>query len=128
MRLFSVCFLVFVAAVTPARASEIPTSTALRILIGEASGEGERGMQAVAEVLRRRNSTRGFYGIRARHVDKQPAYVWARARRAWKNSRTSNITRDADHFEGTAFKIPKWARGKIPVAVIGKQRFYKIKG
>lgn len=119
--------LILSAGVTQAHAS-ISEPQALRILIGEASGEGEKGMQAVAEVLRRRNSTRGFYGLNAPHVDKQPAWVWSMARRAWYKSATSDITRGADHFEGTAFKTPKWARGKTPVATIGKQKFYRLKG
>lgn len=120
-------FLIFAGASTQARA-EIPEPQALRILIGEASGEGEKGMQAVAEVLRRRDSVRGFYGLNAPHVDKQPAWVWSMARRAWYKSATSDITRGADHFEGTAFKTPKWARNKTPVVIIGRQKFYKLKG
>lgn len=127
MRYIIMLLLILSAGATQARA-EVPEAQAIRILIGEASGEGERGMQAVAEVLRRRDSIRGFYGLNAPHVDRQPAYVWSRAKVAWENSKTSNITRGADHFEGTAFKTPKWARNKVPVAIIGRQKFYKLKG
>ena len=128
MRYIIALLLIFAGGFIPVARAEVPEAQAIRILIGEASGEGERGMQAVAEVLRRRNSTRGFYGLNAPHVDKQPAWVWSMARRAWKKSSASNITRGADHFEGTDFRTPKWARGKVPVATIGKQKFYKLKG
>lgn len=99
---------------------------AIRTLIGEASGEGERGMQAVAEVIRRRGSLKGFYGLNAPHVDKQPAWVWKRARKAWEASKTSNITNFATHFESKDFKTPYWAKGRQPCAVIGKHLFYRI--
>lgn len=125
MRFFIACALILSAVSIPAARAAITEAQALRILIGEASGEGARGMQAVGEVLRRRNSTRGFYGLNARHVDKQPAWVWNMARRAWKESAASNITKGATHFEGTCFKTPKWARGMTPTITIGKQRFYR---
>lgn len=112
----------------PVARAAVSEAQALRILIGEASGEGERGMQAVGEVLRRRNSTRGFYGLKAPHVDKQPAWVWKMARAAWMKSAASNITKGATHFEGTDFKTPKWARGLTPVTIIGKQKFFRVKG
>ena len=126
---FTTAFLLILSAGNiPAARAAVSEAQALRILIGEASGEGERGMQAVGEVLRRRNSTRGFYGLNAPHVDKQPAWVWDMARRAWMKSAASNITKDADHFEGTSFKTPKWARGLTPTITIGKQKFYRLKG
>lgn len=120
--------LIFAGVFIPVARAEVPEPQAIRILIGEASGEGERGMQAVAEVLRRRGSVRGFYGLNAAHVDKQPAWAWSMARRAWYKSAVSNITRGADHFEGTSFKTPKWAKNKTPVVIIGRQKFYKLKG
>jgi len=128
MRSIILWLIIFAGGFIPVARAEVPEALAIRILIGEASGEGERGMQAVAEVLRRRDSVRGFYGLNAPHMDKQPAYVWTMARRAWYKSASSNITRGADHFEGTDFKTPKWARNKTPVVIIGRQKFYKLKG
>jgi hypothetical protein len=114
-------------AVATPQAKALTEAQAVRCLIGEAGNQGERGMQAVGEVLRRRGSIRGFYGYKAPHVDKQPKWVWEQARKAWEQSRTSNLTKGATHFEGTAFKTPYWAKGLKPVVVIGQQRFYKLK-
>jgi spore germination cell wall hydrolase CwlJ-like protein len=85
-------------------------------------------MQAVGEVIRRRNSLRGIYGFKADHVDHEPAWVWDQARKAWRASATSNITKGADAFESTDFKTPYWARGLAPVSTVGKHRFFKLKG
>ncbi len=104
----------------------ITESKAIRILIGEASGEGEKGMQAVGEVLRRRNSTRGFYGLRAKHVDKQPAWVWSMARRAWMKSAASNITKGATLFENIVdFKKPYWYNSSEVTVTVGRHTFLK---
>lgn len=127
MRFITALSVALLTVAIPQAQASITEAQAVRIAIGEASGEGLRGMQAVCEVLRRRGSVKGFYGLNAPHVDKQPKWVWAQARKAWASSRSSNLTNGATHFEGTAFKTPYWAKGLRPVAVIGKQRFYKIK-
>lgn len=132
MRFFILCFLVSVLAGIPASSASgrrgYTDENAVRAIIGEAAGEGEQGMQAVAEVIRRRGSLKGFYGLNAPHVDKQPAWVWKRARKAWEASETSNITAGADHFENVkAFGVPKWARGHKPVAVIGSHTFWRLR-
>ena len=103
----------------------ISDELAVRCLVGEASGEGKIGMQAVGEVLRVRDSVGGFYGCNAKHVDSEPEYVWAQAKEAWRDSEFSNITNSATHFESINFKPPYWAKGLKIVAIIGKQRFYR---
>lgn len=126
MRFITALSVALLAVAIPAQA-QVTDAQAVRIAIGEASGEGLKGMQAVCEVLRRRGSIKGFYGLHAKHVDRQPKWVWAQAEKAWSNSASSNLTNGATHFEGTDFPTPYWAKGLTPVAVIGKQRFYKIK-
>jgi spore germination cell wall hydrolase CwlJ-like protein len=82
-------------------------------------------MTAVAEVIRRRGSLRGIYGLNAPHVDKEPSWVWTQAKKAWDDSATSDITHGATHFESTDFKTPYWTKGMKEVAHIGKHKFYK---
>ena len=109
-----------------AQAGEIPEDVAVRVLIGEAGNQGEVGMIAVAEVLRRRGSTKGFYGLKAKHVDQQPAWVWEMARKAWRASASTNYTRGASHFENVkAFGTPYWAKKMEVVFVHKAHTFYR---
>ena len=108
--------------------AQVSDADGARALVGECANCGERGMQAVAEVIRRRGSLRGIYGFKASHVDHEPAWVWDQARKAWRASATSNISNGADHFESVDFKTPAWAKGVAPVSTVGKHRFYRLKG
>jgi len=109
-----------------AQAGEIPEDVAVRVLIGEAGNQGEIGMVAVAEVLRRRGSTKGFYGLKAKHVDQQPAWVWEMARKAWRASKASNYTQGATHFENVkAFGTPYWAKNMEVVFSHRDHTFYR---
>ena len=105
----------------------VPDDIAIRAIIGEASGEGLKGMQAVGEVIRRRGSLKGVYGFKAPHVDKEPEWVWKMARKAWKDSEFSNLSNGATHFESTDFKNAYWMEDMECVAHIGKHRFYLTK-
>lgn len=109
-----------------AQAGEIPEDVAVRVLIGEAGNQGEHGMICVAEVLRRRGSTNGFYGLKAKHVDQQPAWVWEMARRAWRASATTNYTAGATHFENVkAFGTPYWVKSMDLVYQHKAHTFYR---
>jgi hypothetical protein len=109
-----------------AHAAEIPEEVAVRVLIGEAGNQGEVGMIAVAEVLRKRGSTKGFYGLKADHVDRQPAWVWDLARKAWRKSASTNYTNGATHFENVkAFGTPYWAK-KMDVVFIHRDHTFYI--
>jgi hypothetical protein len=109
-----------------ANAAEIPEEVAVRVLIGEAGNQGEVGMIAVAEVLRKRGSTKGFYGLKAAHVDRQPAWVWDLARKAWRKSASTNYTKGATHFENVkAFGTPYWAK-KMDVVFIHRDHTFYI--
>ena len=77
--------------------AEINDQQAVRAIIGEAGNQGERGMLALACALRNRGTLKGVYGLRAKHVDKEPQWVWDMARRAGggsaKNHNTSLTTK-----------------------------------
>lgn len=105
----------------------VSESQAVKTLIGEASNQGLDGMTAVAEVLRRRGSTQGFYGARReRFISSQPKWVHDQARKAWKLSKHSNLTKGATHFENVkAFGVPSWASKMKKVAVIKDHTFYR---
>jgi hypothetical protein len=121
--------LILILCAAAVQASEIPQETAVRILIGEAANQGEHGMICVAEVLRQRGSIKGFYGLKAKHVDNQPAWVWEQARRAWRASATTNYTAGATHFENIkSFGVPSWARTMRIVYHYKDHTFYKNAG
>ena len=111
-----------------AQGVELDEGLAVRAIIGEASGEGLKGMTAVAEAIRNRGYLRGVYGANAKHVDKEPRWVWELAREAWLNSRVTNLVKGADHWENTkVFGEPYWAKSMIKTAEIGSHSFYKEK-
>jgi spore germination cell wall hydrolase CwlJ-like protein len=97
-------------------------------IVGEAGGEGARGMQAVANVIYNRQQAHlpfTFYGEQNPVVQRQPARVFEQAREAWAR-RTQDITDGATHFENVeAFGTPAWARHMTVTAKIGQHTFYK---
>lgn len=123
------------------------------VLMGEAWGEGERGMTAVAEVICRRAKLRGtdplaviternrkrgiwaFSCLNGRGVDRliqrferQSDFVLALriARTAVHTpERLPGFSQNATHFT-LAREKPYWARGHRPVAVIGNHAFYRL--
>lgn len=110
-----------------AYASDIKSSDAIRAIIGEASGEGLKGMRAVASAIRNRGHLKGVYGLKAKHVNKEPKWVWTLATQAWKDSEVKDYANGADHWEGTAFKEPAWAKKMVMVKQVGNQKFYKAR-
>src|SRR3990167_894006 len=107
-------------------ASEIPDNIAVRAIIGEAANQGFDGMTAVAEGIRNRGTLKGVYGLKAKHVDKQPEWVWVKARQAWERSKTSDLVHRADHWENTtAFGVPYWAKSMVKTAQIKDHAFYR---
>jgi N-acetylmuramoyl-L-alanine amidase len=115
------------------------------VLMGEAEGEGEQGMIAVAEVIRQRADQQGISPLAVVKQPKQfsclnsvtpPALI----RRHWRKKewetalkiarlmyntpeQLPGITCGATHY---ATFIPQWARGTPPVAVIGNHYFWKF--
>ena len=111
----------------------LPADIACHCILGEARGEyrteGYKAFLAVAEVLRRRVSTQGVYGCKA-SLAKELPYLRAvgldkEALRAWNESKHTNITLGATHWESTDFKEPYWAKGMIKTVKIGKHQFYR---
>jgi spore germination cell wall hydrolase CwlJ-like protein len=116
------------AIVFLALAFDSHATDAITTIVGEAGGEGVRGMQAVANVIYNRQQAHlpfTFYGERNPMVQRQPASVFVQAREAWA-MRTQDITDGATHFENVeAFGTPAWARHMTVTAKIGRHTFYK---
>ena len=99
---------------------------AVRAIIGEAANQGKTGMLAVACAIRNRGTLQGVFGLNARFVDRQPAWVWQRAREAWRQSAGTDITGGATNWENTAaFGVPYWARSMKRTVRIGDHQFFK---
>jgi spore germination cell wall hydrolase CwlJ-like protein len=96
-------------------------------IIGEAEGEGYIGMLAVGEAIRNRGTLKGVYGCKAPRVvgRKYSNATLKIATKAWLDSKNTNTVKGATHWEGTAFKVPYWAKSMKVTATIGRQRFYK---
>jgi hypothetical protein len=106
--------------------AEIPDKLAIRAIIGEASNQGFRGMLACACALRNRGTLKGVYGVKAKHVDREPRWVWVQAGKAWEESKTNDITLGATHWENVkAFGTPYWAKSMKKTVKIGNHQFYK---
>jgi hypothetical protein len=97
----------------------------LRAIIGEAGGEGYRGMLAVACGIRNRGSLKGVYGLYAKHVDRASKRIWVLAAQAWEESISRDIVHGAKDWEGIKFKRPYWAKDMVITAVEGGNVFYK---
>lgn len=115
---------------SPLTAAEIDRATAVKILIGEAANQGQKGMQAVGEVLRRRGTVRAFSASHRKDLERflkqQPNKVLIQAQAAWEKSKRSNITKGATHYENIkAFGKPTWAKKMTPTVRIKDHQFYK---
>jgi hypothetical protein len=107
VRLFLILFL----SNSSAYAQAIPQQTAVRIIVAEAADQGLKGMICVGEVLRRRASTKGFYGYASNRLKLQSRSIRDTAAIAWKLSAHTDYTNGADHFENIhRFGIPWWAK------------------
>lgn len=115
----------FVASCGVVHAEVIKDEDAVRAIIGEASGEGLEGMRCVASAIRNRGTLKGVYGLKAKHVNKQPKWVWKLARQAWRDSASKDFAYGASFWEGTSFKKPYWAKDMILVKTVKNQNFYK---
>lgn len=115
------------------------------VLLGEAEGEGEKGMIAVAEVIRKRADQKGVSPLAVvkepkqfscmnnltppqlirKHWRKKDWELALRIARMMYNTpeKLPGITCGATHY---ATYIPRWARGHDPVAVIGNHYFWRF--
>ena len=118
------------------------------VLMAEARGEGTVGMTAVGEVIANRARKRQMPpGLVVREAcqfsplnrvkphklvsryEKMPLY--GDALRIANTviqapSDLPGLTAGADHFEDIRAPIPRWARGRRPVAVVGGHRFWLL--
>jgi spore germination cell wall hydrolase CwlJ-like protein len=106
-------------------ASDIPDNQAVRAIIGESASEPYLCKVGVAAAIRNRGNLHGVYGLKSAMVDKQPAWVWRDARKAWSESVTNDVTHGASFWESTDFKTPYWASSMHRTCRIGKTVFYK---
>jgi cell wall hydrolase len=118
------------------------------VLMAEAQGEGAEGMTAVGEVIATRARIRRLPpGLVVREpyqfsplnrtqprelilrYEKMPLYQEALriADTVIRNPASlPGLTAGADHFEHIQAPLPRWARGRKPVAVIGNLRFWLL--
>ena len=84
-------FLFFFLLTVNAYAGEIPERMAVRAIVGESSSQGYRGMLAVASGIRNRGTLKGVYGVKAKHISKEPKWVFRQAKRAWVESKANRL-------------------------------------
>lgn len=115
-------------------------------LLAEARGEGKDGMAAVACVINQRAINRNLTAEQVclqrwqfscwngkKEADLAPLYESKMA--PWALYLERNIMRmnrakigNADHYYADYIKPPYWAKGKQPVAKIGRHTFYQLNG
>lgn len=117
-----------ISSCTKAHADEIPESLAVRAIVGEGAGEGLEGMRCLASAIRNRGTLKGVYGLHAKHIKKEPKWVFEQARKAWKESAKIDFVCKASFWEGKSFSKPYWAKNMIFVKSEGNQNFYRQKG
>jgi len=118
-----IAVLLFSTITIPAFA--LTDEVATECIVGEASGQSYQEQVAISEALRNRNSTRGVYGCTAKHNSKEPAWVWARCKKAWLESSKTNLVNGADHWESVNFhKTPYWTSKMTVTAQVGSSIFY----
>lgn len=86
-----VAFFLLFCFTSASRGDEIPDEQGIRCIIGEAAGEGFEGLLACADALQNRGTTKGVYGCQAKHIDREPAWVWEMARKAWLEAKTRDV-------------------------------------
>jgi spore germination cell wall hydrolase CwlJ-like protein len=137
-----------IALTAPCGAASFDERLVAAVLMAEAGGEGIVGMTAVGEVIANRARKRQMSpGLVVREAyqfspmtrakphqlvsryQKLPLY-----RQALRIANTviqtpaalPGLTAGADHFEDIRAPIPRWARGRRPVAVVGGHRFWLL--
>jgi len=113
------------------------------VLVAEAGVDGQRGLLCVYEVIATRSVERGLShgdvvrqrkqfsvlnGVTPSELVAKASQnrLWPVALRIASNPVGTNYTRGANHFESTAFRTPRWARGRTEVAIIGRHRFFHL--
>lgn len=106
--------------------ADVSDQEGVACIIGEASNQGFDGLLAVADALQNRGTTKGVYGCKAKHVNREPAYVWTMAKNAWQRAKIIDVVGGASFWENTeAFGVPYWAKKMKKTIKIGCHTFYK---
>jgi spore germination cell wall hydrolase CwlJ-like protein len=112
----------------PTSSVAVTPSPEIKAIIGEASNQGYRGMLAVACAIRNRGTLKGVYGVNAKHIYKEPKWVWDLAKKAWAESKNIDITNGATHWENIkAFGKPYWVKDMVQTFQHRDHIFYKKK-
>ena len=138
--------LLWAGFVMPGSAATYGQKVVAAVLLAEARGEGQTGMQAVAEVIRRRADDQGttplgvvkpgaFSSLNGkthdqivRQFENHPLFPQALeiARMTYNEPhKLKNLTRGANHFTKKQ-ETPYWAINQTPVVVIGNHAFYRL--
>lgn len=108
---------------------EIRPDDAVRAIMGEARGESYLGKVAIAEAVRARGTLKGVYGFKAKFSE--PDRVWDEARRAWEESKKTNLTKGAtvwgNKSDVAIFKKTRWFKSYELTAQIGGHYFFRLK-
>jgi len=110
--------------------AEINNGLAVRAIIGEASNQGYQGMLALSVGLRNRGTLQGVYGLNAKHIDKEPQWVWEQAKRAWAESKYNRLHNGT--FWGSTICDKAWIRimeqqGYVLVYEYKDHKFYRVR-
>uniref|UniRef100_A0A6M3KL63 Cell wall hydrolase n=1 Tax=viral metagenome TaxID=1070528 RepID=A0A6M3KL63_9ZZZZ len=81
-------------------------------------------MLAVAVGIRNRGTLKGVYGVKAKHVDREPSWVWDLAARAWKESEYNRIHTGYMWENIVAFGKPSWYHDVVEVYRYKDHVFY----
>lgn len=138
--------LVWVGSLMTAQAATYGQKVVAAVLLAEARGEGQTGMIAVAEVIRRRADQNNITPLAVvkpgafsslngkthdqilREFQHHPMFPEAlRIARLIYNEpeKLRDITHGATHFTNKR-ETPYWAVNQTPVAVIGNHAFYRL--
>jgi hypothetical protein len=128
--LFAITMLVmFSLILSQVRAEEVDLDKeqAIKAIIGEASNQGYYGMLTIAVAIRNRETLKGVYGLKAKHIEKEPKWVWNLAKKAWKESKYNRF-HSGTHWENIkVFGKPYWVKTMILVYQYKDHNFYKEK-
>lgn len=112
---------------------KLTDESAILAIIGEAESEIYLGKLAVAEVIRRRGSLKGIYGVNSPRVKnrKYSQETYLEARSAWFESLKTNVSLGAQGWGNKAdliqFRKSKWFQTCEIVTQIGNHYFWKEK-
>ena len=125
--------------------SQLSAGVVALTILAESMGEKEAGMSAVACVIAQRAINRNLTPEQVclqkwqfscwngksesdlEHLYKTPQAKYALYLEANIDRMNRAKTGYADHYYASYIKAPYWAKGRKPVAIVGKHKFYRLK-